>query len=215
MRLRRSRRRPPRTRALAAAAGLASAGLVAAEGVHLWRRGDTPREEVQRLRAGFEAGTANETAVLNLFLSFGVTFAIARTVTHSIRRGIGPLRNVHVGRRHIHHFVPGIGLCLLAGGASISMRREALDPWLAVPFGTGAALILDETALLVELEDVYWSREGVLSIDVGLGGVTALACLALLVRAARRGSLLVSGERDDGADAGPLAGRAVDLELSA
>ena len=215
MRLRRSRRRHPRTRALAAAAGLASAGLAAAEGVHLWRRGDTPRDEVQRLRAGLEAGTANETAVLNLFLSFGVTFAIARTVTHSIRRGIGPVRNVHVGRRHIHHFVPGIGLCLLAGGASISMRREALDPWLAVPFGTGAALVLDETALLVELEDVYWSREGVLSIDVGLGGVTALACLALLVRAARRGSLLVSAEREDGADAGSLAGGAVDLELSA
>jgi|SRR5215208_164767 len=215
MRLRRSRRRRPRTRALAAAAGLASAGLVAAEGVHLWRRGHTPRQEIQRLRAGYEAGTADETAVLNLFLSFGVTFGIARTVTHSIRRGIGPLHNVHIGRRHIHHFVPGIGLCLLAGGSSISVRREGLDPWLAVPFGAGAALILDETALLIELQDVYWSDQGVLSIEVGLGGVTALACLALLVRAARRGSLLASTEWEDGADARPLAGRAVDLEPSA
>jgi hypothetical protein len=215
MRLRRSRRRRPRTRALAAAAGLASAGLLAAEGVHLWRRGETPKDEVQRLRAGFEAGTANETAVLNLFLSFGVTFAIARTVTHSIRRGIGPLGNVHVGRRHIHHFVPGIGLCLLAGGGSISVRHEGLDRWLAIPFGTGAALILDETALLIELQDVYWADEGVLSIEVGLGGVTVLACLALLVRAARRGSLLASAEREDGADARPLARGAVDLEPSA
>jgi len=212
MRLRRSRRRRPRTRALAAAAGLASAGLVAAEGVHLWRRGHSPRDEIQHLRAGYEAGTANETAVLNLFLSFGVTFAIARTVTHSIRRGIGPLRDVQIGRRHIHHFVPGIGLCLLAGGGSIAVRSEELDPWLALPFGAGAALILDETALLLELQDVYWADEGVLSIEVGLGGVTALACLALLVRAARRGSLLASAERKDGADAGPLAGRAVDLE---
>ena len=215
MKLRRSKHRRPRTWALAGAAGLASAGLVAAEAVHLWRRGDTPRDEVERLRAGFAAGTANETAVLNLFLSFGVTFAIARTVTHSIRRGIGPLGNVHVGRRHIHHFVPGIGLCLLAGGGSISVRREALDPWLAVPFGAGAALILDETALLLELQDVYWAEEGALSIEVGLGGVTVLACLALLVRAARRGSMLASGEREDGADAGPLAGGAVNLEAPA
>src|SRR5215210_4751585 len=215
MRLRRTRRRRPRTRALAAAAGLASAGLVAAESVHLWRRGHTPREDLRRLRAGYVAGTANETAVLNLFLSFGATFAVARTVTHSIRRGIGPLRNVHIGRRHIHHFLPGIGLCLLAGGGSISVRREGLDPWLAIPFGAGAALILDETALLVELQDVYWSDEGVLSIEVGLGGVTALACLALLVRAARRGSMLTSAEGEDGADARPLAGGAVDVEAPA
>jgi hypothetical protein len=215
MRLRRPRRRRPRTRALAAAAGLASAGLAAVEGVRLWRRGHTPRAELQRLRAGYAAGTANEAAVLNLFLSFGVTFAVARTVTHSIRRGIGPLRNVHIGRRHIHHFVPGIGLCLLAGGGSISVRREGLDPWLAIPFGAGAALILDETALLVELQDVYWSEEGVLSIEVGLGGVAALACLALLVRAARRGSLLASAEGEDGADAGPLPGGTVDVEASA
>src|SRR5215210_2868297 len=215
MRLRRPRRRRPRTRALATAAGLASAGLAAAEGVHLWRRGQTPRAELQHLRTGYAAGTANETAVLNLFLSFGVTFAVARTVTHSIRRGIGPLRNVHIGRRHIHHFVPGIGLCLLAGGGSISVRREGLDPWLAIPFGAGAALILDETALLVELQDVYWSDEGVLSIEVGLGGVTALACLALLVRAARRGSMLVSAEGEGGADARPLAGGAVDVEAPA
>src|SRR5688500_15524667 len=215
MRLRRSRRRRPRTRALAAAAGLASAGLVAAEGVHLWRRGRTPRAELERLRAGYEAGTANETAVLNLFLSFGVTFAIARTVTHSIRRGIGPLRNIEIGRRHIHHFVPGIGLCLLAGGGSIAVRREGLDPWLAIPFGAGAALILDETALLIELQDVYWADEGALSIEVGLGGVTLLATLALLVRAARRGSLLASAEWEDGADAGPLAGGAVDVQAPA
>src|SRR5215217_1304879 len=187
MRLRRSRRRRPRTRALAAAAGLASAGLVAAEGVHLWRRGHTPREELHRLRAGYAAGTANETAVLNLFLSFGVTFAVARGVTHAIRRGIGPLRNVHIGRRHIHHFVPGILLALLSGGASIGLRHEHLDQWLALPFGVGAALIVDETALLIELNDVYWSDQGVLSVDVGLGATSVLASLALIARLVRRG----------------------------
>jgi len=210
-------RRKPRShsRALAVSAALASAGLLAAEGVRLWRRGETPVHELQALRAGYRAGTANDTAALNVFVAFGLTFAVARTVTHSIRRGIGPLRDVHIGRRHIHHFVPGILLVLLSGGASIGVRREGLDPWLAVPFGAGAALIVDETALLVELQDVYWSEEGVLSIDVGLGGVTALACLALLLRAARRGSVLVSDQWEQSVDPRPAAGRAVDLERPA
>ena len=201
------RRRAKRTVALAASACTASGALVAAEVLHVWRRGRAPaphragdllhsgevaaRETVEVLRAGYRAGSANETAVLNLFVSFGVTFGVARTITHTIRRGGGPFGNVHIGRRHIHHFVPGILLALLSGGLSIGLRAERLDQWLALPFGTGAALIVDETALLVELEDVYWSEEGVLSVDVGLGGVTALACLALLLRLVRRGEAVV------------------------
>src|SRR3954447_8147245 len=138
MRLRRTPRRRPHSRALAVTAALTSAGLLAAEGVRLWRRGETPVRELQALRAGYRAGTADDTAVVNLFVAFGLTFAVARTVTHAIRRGVGPLRDVHIGRRHIHHFVPGILLVLLSGGASIGVRREGLDPWPARPAGAGA-----------------------------------------------------------------------------
>ncbi|WP_210493250.1 hypothetical protein [Patulibacter sp. SYSU D01012] len=214
MLLRRRPRRPSvRTRGLAVAAGLATVAVVAAEAAHLrsrWRAAaraddapaaaadgappaiaETARETMHVLVAGHRAATANETALLHLFLSFGATFAAARAVTHSIRRGVGPARNVRVGDRHIHHFVPGILLALLAGGASIGMRHETLDAWLAVPFGVGAALVVDETALLIELSDVYWSDRGVLSIDVGLGATTALACLALVVRVVRRGEQAV------------------------
>ena len=205
-----------RTRYLAATAGTATVALIAAEVLHVWRRGDAPtptrpdellrggeiaaRETVDVLRAGYRAGSANETAVLNLFVTFGTTFGVARAVTHSIRRGAGPLRNVQIGRRHIHHFVPGILLTLLSGGVSIGLRHERLDPWLSVPFGIGAALIVDETALLIELDDVYWSEQGVLSIDVSLGAISALGCLALLVRMVRRGEALVVPVpvRDDG-----------------
>jgi hypothetical protein len=206
-RVRRRRARRLRTRSLAATAGTATAALVAAEVLHVWRHGHAPtpsrprellrggrlaaRETVDVVRAGYRGGSANETAVLNLFLSFGTTFAVARAITHSIRRGAGPLRNVRIGRRHIHHFVPGILLALVSGGTSISLRHEHLDQWLAFPFGAGAALIVDETALLIELHDVYWSDKGVLSIDVGLGAISALASLALLVRMARRGEALV------------------------
>jgi hypothetical protein len=200
---RRRRPRRRRTRGLAGAACTTTIALVGAEVMHVWRRGQAPtptrprevlrgggiaaRETVDVVRAGYRAGSANETAALNLFLAFGATFAVARGVTHSIRRGAGPFRNVRVGRRHIHHFVPGIVLALLSGGASIGLRHEALDHWLAVPFGAGAALIVDETALLIELDDVYWSDKGVLSIDVGLGAITALASLTLIVRMVRRG----------------------------
>ena len=199
------RRDRARTRRLAATAGAATLALAAAELAHVWRRGPGPgnaaqlardgeiaaRETVEVLRAGYRSASADETAVLNLFLAFGVTFGAARAVTHSIRRGAGPFRNVRIGRRHIHHFVPGIALALGAGGASITVRSHAIDPWLAVPFAAGAALIIDETALLIELEDVYWSDNGVVSIDVGFGATTALALLALIVRLLRRGEALV------------------------
>jgi hypothetical protein len=196
-----------RTRSLAAAACATTTALVAAEVMRVWRRGQAPtptrprevlrgggiaaRETVQVVRAGYRAGPANEASALNLFVAFGATFAVARGVTFAIRRGRGPFRNVRVGRRHIHHFVPGIVLTLLSGGASIGLRHERLDHWLAVPFGAGAALIVDETALLIELDDVYWSDKGVLSIDVGLGAVAILGSLALLVRVVRRGEAAI------------------------
>ena len=203
------RRRGGRARRarLGGAAATATAALVAAEVAHVWRRGAAPtparpglllrgggiaaRETAQVVRAGYRAGSANETAVLNLFVAFGAALAIARAVTHSIRHGTGPWRNVRVGRRHIHHYVPGILLVLLSGGVSITMRHERLDTWLALPFGAGAALIVDETALLLELSDVYWSERGALSIDVSLGTVAGLASLTLIVRMVRRGEAVV------------------------
>jgi hypothetical protein len=175
-----------RLQVLGVAAGGASAALLGAELAHLVRRG-TPAEAVVVLREGYRTGPANEASVLNLFLSFGLTFAGARLATRLIRSGRGPLRNVRIGRRHIHHFVPGILLSLLSGGASIALRHEDLDHWLAVPFGAGAALVLDEAALLLELEDVYWSEEGLVSVEIGLGTVALLASMALVVRIVRRG----------------------------
>jgi hypothetical protein len=181
---------------LAVLAGSATAATAAAELLRIRRRQHTAlpeaaRETVDVVRAGYQTGSANETALLNLFLSFTGTFAVARGITHLIRTGRGPFVNVNIGRRHIHHFVPGILLALLSGGASIAVRHEQLDTWLALPFGTGAALILDETALLIELNDVYWSDEGVLSIDVGLGATGLLASLALITRLLRRGERVV------------------------
>ena len=75
---------------------------------------------------------------------------------------------MRVGRRHIHHYVPGIVIALASGAAAIVTRDERLEPILAVPFGVGMGLTLDESALLLELEDVYWTREGLLSVQITL-----------------------------------------------
>jgi hypothetical protein len=181
------RRGVRRLKLLGGAAAASSLVLGAGELLYLARRHDTPRDAVEVLRAGYKAGPANEASILNLFLSFGVTFGLARGVTHLIRSGHGPLGNIRIGDRHIHHFVPGIVLMMGAGGASIALRHEQIDHWLALPFGTGAALVLDEAALLLELEDVYWTEEGLLSVEIALGMLSLLASLAVVIRIVRRG----------------------------
>jgi hypothetical protein len=201
-----------RIRALGALAVGLTAGVIGLEYAHVWRRGRAPlpaetdrvleagaeaaRETVQVAVAGYRASPARENALLNLLVTFAVTAGVVRASTHRIRTTgrFGPFRNTLVGGRHIHHFIPGIALAFLAGGASIVVRDEAYDPLLAVPFGIGAALTLDEAALLVELEDVYWSEEGVLSVQVTLSTMALLGALALGLRVFRRGEAEVLSE---------------------
>jgi hypothetical protein len=98
---------------------------------------------------------------------------------------------VRVGRRHIHHYVPGIVIAFAAGTGAILTRDERLEPWIAVPFGVGMGLTLDESALLLELEDVYWSREGLLSVQITLAVMSMLGALALALRFLWRGEQAV------------------------
>jgi hypothetical protein len=150
------------------------------------------RETVAVAVAGYESMSTRETALLNLLSSFSLTFAGARASTYMIRRhgGRAPLlRDIFVGERHIHHFVPGIVLAFLAGGASVISRDEELDPLLAIPFGIGVALTLDESALLLRLDDVYWTEEGIVSVQI------TLAALALLSAGSLARQVLLRGER--------------------
>ena len=104
-------------------------------------------------------------------LAFFVTFGVVRAITHLIRAGVGPFQNVTLASgTHIHHLVWGILLLLLAGYLGLFEARSL--PWLrflvAVLFGVGAALTLDEFALWFYFADVYWEREGRRSIDAVL-----------------------------------------------
>jgi hypothetical protein len=196
-----------RTEAVGALALTATAVLGVLELRHLWRGStarssahegnylqagrEATRETAAVAREGYRSGSVRENAVFNMLVAFLATFGSVRAVTYLIRAGKGPFGNLVIGDRHVHHFVPGIVIAFVAGGTSIGVRRQELDKWVAVPFGVGAALVLDEAALLLELEDVYWSAEGVVSVQITLATAALLAFLGLAVRVVRRGEPLV------------------------
>lgn len=79
---------------------------------------------------------------------------------------------------HVHHLV--IGIALMIGAGFVTFAQEAdgtLFDLLAIAFGIGAGLTIDEFALWLYLEDVYWAREGRASVDVAI----VVAVLGLLI----------------------------------
>ena len=118
-----------------------------------------------------ELGPGQQAALLS-WLAFTVTFAGLRALTSSIRADRGPFQNISVGGEHLHHYLWGIGL--LSGVGAVAVRgeeRHRRHPAVAVSYGAGLALIVDEFALLLDLRDVYWARQGRISIDLGVGGI--------------------------------------------
>jgi hypothetical protein len=118
-----------------------------------------------------ELGPGQRSALLS-WLAFSGTFAGLRALTYSIRVGKGPFGNISVGGEHLHHYMWGIGL--LSGVGAVAVRgeeRHRRHPAVAVCYGVGLALIVDEFALLLDLKDVYWARQGRISIDIGVGGI--------------------------------------------
>lgn len=101
-------------------------------------------------------------------IGFLVTFGIVRGITHLIRAGVGPFHNVTSGGLHIHHLVWGILILLLVGYLWL-IEEGVGSSWTAsltaILYGVGAALTLDEFALWLNLQDVYWTGAGRESID--------------------------------------------------
>jgi hypothetical protein len=116
-------------------------------------------------------GDARKERQLVSAASFFSAFAAVRGITHAIRAEVGPFHNI-TGKdgRHIHHMTFGITALLLVGylwmleiGTATNDRRASCITSGA--YGAGAALTLDEFALWLNLEDVYWAKQGRESID--------------------------------------------------
>jgi hypothetical protein len=128
--------------------------------------------------ADLYAGHFQNTRHERMFLAsvgFFVAFAVVRTITHLIHAGRGPFHDVVTKGGHIHHLVWGILLLLGVGylwliqvGIGGAGGRAWASRLTALLFGVAAALTLDEFALWLTFRDVYWEREGRLSIDAVL-----------------------------------------------
>jgi hypothetical protein len=128
---------------------------------------------------GYERHIVDEHKQAHVFilLAFLLTFSIVRVITHAIRAGKWKrvLRNVGTkGGTHVHHLVPGIILLLVSGYLGAGLPPDVRREPVAILFGIGAALTLDEFALWLHLEDVYWAKQGRQSIDA----VVVMATLA-------------------------------------
>lgn len=214
-----------RTVAIGVAAAVAASGAFVVELGRVWRRGSAPMptetddllgaaeeavvETVEVGVAGYRAAPSEENALFNLFASFVISFLSARAIAFMLRgrRSFGPFRNLRVGNRHIHHFIPGIVLAFGSGAAAIVTKDESLEPKLALLFGTGMGLTMDESALLLELDDVYWTQRGLVSVQITLGMIALLGALAIGLRFLQRGEAEVLGP--DGAPDGSGNGAGV------
>jgi hypothetical protein len=116
------------------------------------------------------------------FVAFLITFGFIRTSAHMIKAQVKWWPgNVSVGGTHVHHLVWGILLLLTCGYVAVAIAPDS--PWrevVAVLFGIGTGLTLDEFALWLNLKDVYWEKQGRASID------------AVVIAAAVSGLLLIS-----------------------
>jgi hypothetical protein len=111
---------------------------------------------------------------LLILVSFLVSFAFIRVVTHLQKAGIIPNQT---GEFHIHHMVPGIILLIVCGYIGISYwQNEKIRSLVAILFGVGAALTMDEFALWLFLKDVYWAKQGRDSIDA----IIIVACVLVI-----------------------------------
>ena len=113
----------------------------------------------ERLRPGTGAAFV-------VLVAFVLSFLAIRTSARLTRSVSWWPGGVESGGVHIHHLVWGICLMMLCGFLAFAAPLEA--PWwhlVAIGFGVGAGLTIDEFALWVRLQDVYWTQEGRASLD--------------------------------------------------
>ncbi|GAA1984409.1 phosphatidylglycerol lysyltransferase domain-containing protein [Kitasatospora viridis] len=117
-----------------------------------------------------------------LLLGLVVSFLFIRLSTRLIRRGTSWWPgNLTPGGLHIHHVVFGQALMLVTGvgGFTVHGLTSHTRELLALGFGIGCGLVLDEFALVLHLEDVYWKEQGRKSVDAVILAVALIGLLLL------------------------------------
>jgi hypothetical protein len=136
--------------------------------------------------------THDRLPLLCCLLAFILTFFVTRTIVRYIRShpgGDAPRkwwqpRNISMGGGgiHLHHVVIGVVLVMVSGVTMVTLAVNggvAEFTVAAVFFGIGAALVLDEFALILHLEDVYWAEDGRTSVDAVFAAVAVAGLLVL------------------------------------
>ena len=128
--------------------------------------------------------------LLCCLVAFILTFFVTRSFVRFIRHRAGTSaparwwqpRNIHIGSVHIHHVAFGVVLVMVSGLTMVSLSVNGQEPELtftAIAFGIGAALVLDEYALILHLSDVYWEEDGRSSVDAVFAAVAVAALLTM------------------------------------
>ncbi|QKG20662.1 hypothetical protein [Actinomadura verrucosospora] len=149
------------------------------------------------------------------FVAFIAAFLFIRFSVRMIRRGVRWWPgNVTPGGRHIHHVVFGLVFMCVGGVGGLAVT-DASSRWAAASaalFGAGMALVLDEFALVLHLEDVYWTEQGRLSVEVVF--VTVALCGLMLLGLRPLGADAFVGQKDAGGGWGVVAVLVIDLGLA-
>jgi len=144
-----------------------------------------------QLNVHFDVVAPGRIPLMWCLISFILTFFLTRTIVRYIRRNADSdaprkwwqPRNISGhGGLHIHHVVIGIVLVLISGVTMVTLAVNGGIPEFtasAIVFGIGAALVLDEFALILHLEDVYWAEDGRTSVDAVFAAVAVAGLLVM------------------------------------
>lgn len=132
------------------------------------------------------------------FVAFIVAFLFIRFSVRMIRAQVRWWPgNVQPGGHHIHHVIFGLIFMCVGGVGGLAITDDG-SAWAAVAaavFGVGAALVLDEFALVLHLQDVYWTDQGRLSVEVVFITIALCGLLLVGVQPLDMGNLTDDGSR--------------------
>lgn len=128
--------------------------------------------------------------LLCCLVAFVLTFLVTRSFVRFIHRRAADgrparwwqPRNIHIGSVHIHHVAFGVVLVMISGLTLVTLSVDGREPEFTIAasiFGVGAALVLDEYALILHLSDVYWEEDGRTSVDAVFAAVAVAGLLIM------------------------------------